>query len=234
MAQASARALKRLSSCLCAARFPAASAVLALAVMSAPSGAQVEEHVRRSFYISARPLVDALEEFSSTTGIELFYDSGLVHGRQSAEVRGLLPPEDALRIMLKGSPLSARPIAGGAITILAREATAAALGPMPEQSVYQHYFALIQSELAKSFCSDELLRRADYRAVVRFRIDPRGRLGEMRPIGTTGNGVRDKAIAGALYRMRLGLPPPVDLPQPIVIVVLPRSEGRSFDCRPAE
>lgn len=223
MAQVGARARKRLP-----------SIILALAIMADPSWAQVDAHAKRRFDIPAQPLADALEAFSSVSGIELFYDSGLVRARQSAEVSGLLTPDDALRVMLAASPLSARSIASDAMTIVAQGETAAAIEPMPEQSAHHHYFALIQSGLAKSFCSNEMLRRADYRAIVRFRIDRRGGLREMRLVGTTGDGVRDKAIAGALERIQLRMPPPVDLPQPIVIVVLPRSQGRSFDCWSAQ
>ena len=100
------------------ARRLALSTVLTLAGLpvatTLPSFAQAG---RASFDIAPQPLSSALMRYSDVTGVQLFFGSDLVRGRQSPGARGPLTQTAALTRILAGSGLSYR-MEGGTIAII--------------------------------------------------------------------------------------------------------------------
>jgi outer membrane biosynthesis protein TonB len=66
--------------------------------------------------------------------------------------------------------------------------------------------------------------------VLKFTIDENGQVRQARVVGTTGNGERDRDILRTLGGISLASSPPADLPQPIMMVILPESSGASLNC----
>lgn len=183
------------------------------------------------FDIPAQPLPTALEAYSSVTGIETLYDSAVARERRSAPVQGSLTAAAALRALLSGTSLSARSIARDAVTLELLPASAQpAAGPVPDQSVHRVYYSLIQEGLAREFCSVDQLRPGSYRAVLKFTIGANGVIHRPSLVGTTGDGDRDRMIARTVDGMVIGSPPPADLQQPIIMVILPQSSGHVLTC----
>lgn len=182
------------------------------------------------FDIPAQPLVSALEAYSNVTGIETLYDSMVARDRRSAAVKGTFTVSHALGILLSGSTLSARAIAPDAVTIEVPQTDAQIAGPTVEKSTHRRYFGLVQAGLEQAFCNDPQLRPGDYRAVLRFMVAANGHIREPRVIGTTGSNFRDREIARTLESVVVGSPPPADLPQPIMMVILPQTSGTVLNC----
>jgi hypothetical protein len=184
-----------------------------------------------TFDIPAQPLASALETYSSVTGIEAIYGSEVAGGRRSAEVRGTFSAVEALRTLLSGTSLIARPIAQDAVTIdLLQTTDAPVTGPSPDKSVHSDYFSLIQSGLERAFCNDDQVRPGGYRAVLKFTITASGQIRQPSVVGTTGSEVRDRMIARKLDGMLLGNSPPAGLQQPIIMVILPQTSGAVLNC----
>jgi hypothetical protein len=208
------------------------ASVFGLAVPEVEAGESFVSPSRRiTFNIPAQPLASALEAYSSATGIETLYDSAVAHEFRSAAVSGTLTAVDALRMMLTGTPLSARTIAPEAVTIERQQNPAqAAAGPSPDKSEHRRYFSQIQAGLERAFCKDDQVRPGGYRVVVKFSIAGNGQVRWPSMVGTTGSEDRDRTILLTLDGVSLGSAPPADLPQPIMMVILPKSSGTVLDC----
>ncbi len=97
-----------------------------LAVIAAPSHAETPESAaieqaktqRFHFAIAAQPLLDALGEFTATTGIAVFRTSDEELGGQAPTVNGHLTAEEALQQLLAGSGLTYSRSSATALTLL--------------------------------------------------------------------------------------------------------------------
>ncbi|MHC2461660.1 STN domain-containing protein [Bradyrhizobium embrapense] len=181
--------------------------------------------------IPAQPLASALQAYSGVTGIETLYDSAIAHERRSTAVVGTFTAFEALQLLLEGTRLSARSIAQDAVTIEQVQASAAlAMAPPPEKSANRFYFGVIQAGLERALCDDEQVRPGRYRAVLKFSIATDGQIRHPSLVGTTGDERRDRIIARKLDGVSLGVPPPADLQQPIMIAILPQPSGAARTC----
>ncbi|HLH11193.1 MAG TPA: STN domain-containing protein [Methylovirgula sp.] len=179
------------------------------------------------FDIPAQSLEDALYAFDATTGIEVIVDGHVTLGRKSTAVKGLLTPAEALRILLTGTGLDARRVGADAIT-LSIDAPAAA----PENSaLYRDYSAFIQQAVLRALCEEPDMRPGAYRIALQLRLDSSGIVSSIDLLGSTGDPQRDLRVSEVLRGLSIGALPPPDLPQPIVMVILPRSSQDSGDCR---
>ena len=133
---------------------------------------------------------------------------------------------DALRTLLTGISLSARLIAEDAVTIEPPPPLAQA-EPAPENSAHRLYYSRIQAGLEQAFCKDNQVRPGGYRALLKFTIAADGQIRQPKVVGTTGSEARDRMIAQTLDGVELGSPPPADLRQPIMMVILPQTCGRA-------
>jgi hypothetical protein len=70
-----------------------------------------------TFDIPREDLAAALNQLAQQSHIEIAYSSDLTRGKISPPLRGTFTPEQALKILLKGSGLHGRRIAGGVLVI---------------------------------------------------------------------------------------------------------------------
>ncbi|HLH10415.1 MAG TPA: STN domain-containing protein [Methylovirgula sp.] len=190
-------------------------------LLAAEGGNGIEKAGPIAFDIEAQPLASALDAYSAKTGREVLYDSSLTARRRSTEVKGKYTIEDALTVLLAGSGLQARKISPEAITIMPMPIVQAAPGPRPGDSPYRAYFAMIQASFEKSLCqsTDAVLKN---RTVIKFEIGASGRIEHAELLDSTGDADRDSVVKHLLEHMSVGQAPPADLPQPIMLLVLPQ------------
>jgi hypothetical protein len=187
------------------------------------------------FDIPAQPLERALDAYASKTGMAALVDRELVEGRRSSSVKGTLAPDQALRILLAGTNLSARYASSSAFTlepadepVISKPATNAR--PTDFGSIRQVYFAELQEALADAFCRRPESRPGRYRLGLQLWIAGNGTISASHLLSSTGDEQRDAAIAELLDQVRVA-PPPPDLPQPVTVVLLTRPAERAPDCR---
>jgi hypothetical protein len=194
--------------------------------MAAPAG-QV------SFDIPAQPLVSALDAYSTATGREVFYDGALVLGRRSSPVSGMLLPDAALRALLQGTGFAPRATGPHSFTVSLAPQPPVDLSQPPapaEGSGYEPYFAMLQAVLRQALCRTAETRPGRYQLVVRLWLASSGAVQRSQLLGSTGSRQRDSAFAAALRLVKVNLPPPAGMPQPLTMVVLPRPSDAGEEC----
>lgn len=179
-----------------------------------------------AFDIPAQSLTNAIEIFSAATGQDIIYPSNLTHGRHSFGVRGEFAVEVALAKLLEDTGLSARRMSNGSLVL--RPDTARPEGQTTGATA--RFYAHLQSGLRGAFCGNRDARPGQYRLAMRLWIDKSGRLKKYEQVGSGGSTDIDNAIKHAVTQLDLGVAPPADLEQPIVIVVLPQTAGVTMAC----
>jgi hypothetical protein len=179
----------------------------------------------KTFDIPSQPLEDALYAFDSVTGIEVFVDGSSVAGRRSTAIKGAFMPVNALRAMLAGTGLEAKTIGPNAVTLALRE---------PQDSVnsstYRNYSALVQTAVVRRLCAESDIRPGSYRIAAQLWLGPTGTVSAANLLSSTGDPERDRRVQQVLARISIGKSPPPALPQPIIMVILPRPPQESGDC----
>lgn len=205
----------------------------------AASASEERESVGRlDFGIPAQSLASALDAYSQMTGREIFYDGALVLGSRSAAVEGAYLPDAALRIMLLGTDFASRATGAHSFTIIrspqaVSPAVAGLTGPIVApggSGGYQQYFAAVQAGLRQAFCPDPQTRPGDYQLVIRFWTSPSGEVLRSELLGSTGSRERDRAFSAALRTLRIGVPPPAAMPQPVTMAIFPASFRDPEEC----
>lgn len=179
-----------------------------------------------AFNIPSQPLEDALYAFDAATGIEVFVDGGAVAGRRSTAVKGVFTWARALRILLTGTGLDAKQIGSDTITVFLDDRPPAP----PSSALYHTYSAFVQNAVVRVLCSSSEARPGSYRIAMRLWLDPSGIVSHTDLLSSTGNAQRDLQIHNILSGIPIGAAPPPKLPQPIIMVILPRSPSASGDC----
>jgi hypothetical protein len=177
------------------------------------------------FDIPSQPLEDALYAFDTATGIDVFVDGGNVGGRRSMTIQGYFTPLDALRTMLAGTGLEAETIGPKAITLALSEPQDTA-----NSSTYRNYSALVQNAVVRALCADPDIRPGGYRIAVQLWLAPTGIVSAANLLSSTGNPDRDRRVRRVLAGIAVSKPPPSTLPQPVIMVILPRPPQESGDC----
>lgn len=203
----------------------------ALATTSDPAAASARQELL-DFDIPAQPLASALERYAVVADQTVLFSDTLVEGRMSAPVKGRYVPQAALAMLLTGTGLMADG-RGGQLKgtfVLGRlsDATSAAAA---QPGLDRRYDGLVQARVWEALCADPRTEPGSYRASLRLSIDPAGRLTEPRLIGSTGDSGRDRAMLAALNGLALDQPPPTDLRQPLMLVILPRDRLAGRACR---
>jgi hypothetical protein len=170
------------------------------------------------FDIPAQPLSKALYTFSAATGIEVLVDARQAAGRRSADIKGLMTPRDALAMLLMGSELVTQEFGPNTVTLKTK---ATALSGMPPD-VDTSYFADIQRAVQQALCSDARTAPGRYRLALKLWIGQSGTVLRSKRLDTTGDDNLDGVLDVATQAIRIGRPPPRDLPQPVTLVVSPR------------
>lgn len=185
------------------------------------------------FELPAQPLGAALDAYARVSGRPVLYPDTLVAGRMSAPVEGTHTGREALELMLAGTGLVADDVGTGAIDAFVLRPEDGASSPatgrqMASPAAVERYGGMVQARVMDVLCADRLTMPGNYRALLRVAVDGTGRA-EARLLGTTGEGARDAAILGHLAHARFA-PPPAGVPQPLTLIILPRTEIAGRDC----
>lgn len=189
----------------------------------------------RRFDIPAQPLPQALQLYGEITGVAVLIDAHLLGGLRSTPVNGDLAPMAALQVLLQGTGLVPRVVDGAGLTLLpsarsaapasAQTPAATAAGNVPPQAA-----RLIQRRLEQALCGSRATRPGSYRAALQLWLDDDAAVVRAALLEGSGDPDRDSAI---LARVRaLALPGvPRGLPQPLTLLLLPRSASTTPPCR---
>jgi Secretin and TonB N terminus short domain len=191
------------------------------------SGAELQ------FDIPTQPLASSLKTYSAVTNLELYYESSLMDGHRSPSLHGSFSPDVALRRLLEGTGFSVASFDPGTITILPPRLQAkgqeleAIKGKAAE---FTSYFALIQAGLRSAFCRTPVIQTDLAELIVRLWIAPSGTVARADILSPTGSDVRDRAYAAAMRTLIIGESPPEGMPQPVTLMVLPRTSRMAAEC----
>ncbi|WP_074769862.1 STN domain-containing protein [Magnetospirillum fulvum] len=182
------------------------------------------------FDIPEQPLASALDAYSGATGLDILYDSSLTSNGRSTTVKGGYVANEALSILLKGSGLMVRSISAGAITLVPRPGKQRAKGADPHPGLDRHraYFTMIQASFEAAFCERSGMDLG--RVILRFRIGTTGAIEHPEVLGSHEDHRRNRMIAEALQHVTLAEPPPLDMPQPITMLIRPSRDGSAGNC----
>ncbi len=181
------------------------------------------------FDIPAQPLSRALFAFSAATGIEIVVDARNAAGRRSSDIKGVMSPSDALGMLLAGSNLLAQEF--GPNTIILKSGSAEAAQRPPEtRDDTQPYFAGIQRAVVDALCHDSRTSPGGYRLALKLWIGRSGHVLRSRRLDSTGDDILDEALDAAMLTVQIGRAPPIDLQQPIVLLISPRPMQESMNC----
>jgi len=86
-----------------------------------------EKDTVRAFDIPAQPLRTSLERFAEQANVQMLYTLDVVEGVQSQAVQGSYPPEQALKILLKGTGLTGERTDTNTITVIKAAASSGAI-----------------------------------------------------------------------------------------------------------
>ncbi|MGV6483642.1 STN domain-containing protein [Stenotrophomonas indicatrix] len=222
--------------------------LLCIALMLAPTllawagAGAAPEGTTHLFDIPAQPLPQALQLYGETTGVAVLIDARMLGGLRSTAVSGRHAPLAALQMLLRGTGLAPRFVDGGGFTLVAGEIpppgdTApanAGTRSATASAAPQHRAAwVIQQSLEAALCGARATRPGSYRVALQLWVDPAShRVGRADVLESSGDPRRDAAILRRLDDLAMpGLP--VDLPQPVTLLLLPHAAGRTPPCRSA-
>ncbi len=185
--------------------------------------------------IPAQNLASALDAFSRLTGMAVLVDRELTRGRRSLALKGRYSPQEGLSRLLTGSGLMARYARTDAFTLQVAQV---------DQPVREHelqsatsslagnsYAQAIQLAIERVYCRSPLTRPGSFRAVLQVWIDPLGEIKHSRLLTSTGDLQRDEALVESLKSVRVARVAPTSLRQPVTLLLLPVSKGKSMDCK---
>lgn len=179
------------------------------------------------FEIAAQPLAQALVEYSLASGLTVLVDSTLTAGRQAPAVVGAYTPSEALRRLLAGSPLSIRYASARSFTLVAKdEDTAAGAGAAGKRLRDTPYAAVVQTALKRALCAAAATQPGNYRALVQLWFDNKAwRVSRVGWVSSTGQAGLDGRLEAALRGAVIG-PLPAGMPQPLTVLLTPRSAAQ--------
>lgn len=201
-------------------------AMLSLA-LSLVAQAQPSAQASFLFALPSQPLHDALLQYSQVTGRSVLYDTRHVQGRMSAAVAGRLTPDEALHRLIDGSGMEAHFAGPDAFMLVPEAASAQAggrrtAGKTSAEATLPQFYGQLQYVIGRTLCANAGLSPGAYRLALRLRIGPSGELAEV-AAHATGHRQLEPRIVQTLTGMRLGVAPPPELPQPVLLLVRPDS-----------
>ncbi|QOZ30800.1 STN domain-containing protein [Bradyrhizobium sp. CCBAU 53421] len=199
--------------------------MLGVCLVLAPPKVSAQE-AQIDFDIVAQPLAAALEQYGAVAGRNVLYNSNLTAGLRSSAVRGPMTADMALVRLLAGSGLSARVLGETSFVLYPAPATTQAVLPLP----VSHYYARLQTGLRAALCAEADARPGGYRIALQFWIDPAGNVERFARLGSAGSAAADAGIDHALHRIKVDMPPPAGLAQPVTLVVIPQGPGTTMAC----
>ncbi|WP_447578391.1 STN domain-containing protein [Achromobacter kerstersii] len=205
-------------------------ACLALGLLAlAPSSGAAPPAKPIEFAIAAQPLAQALVEYSLASGLTVLVDSTLTAGRQAPAVVGRYTPGDALRKLLADSPLAIRYASERSFTLVAKpDESAAATARSGKRLRDTPYAAVVQGALKRALCAAAATQPGNYRALVQLWFDKAWRVTRVGWVASTGQAGLDDRLEAALRGVVIG-PLPATLPQPLTVLLTPRSAAECAD-----
>lgn len=191
-----------------------------------------------AFEIAPQPLEAALDAFSSISNVQVLYETSLTAERRSAELKGVFTPQAALDAMLAGTGLIAWHTTEDSYSLVRQQD--GALGsdisgrPPPEIARYGRFLGAVQAALLETLCRRSETRPGRYKIALKFTVGSSGAVLQTSLLSSTGDRERDARIVGALEHLAVGEAPPAQLPQPITMVIAPRSPDETGDCASAD
>jgi Secretin and TonB N terminus short domain/TonB C terminal len=196
---------------------------------------QIENDTVLQFDIPAQSLASALKVYGNQVQLRLFYDSGLMDGRQSPSVRGRMSASAALRTLLDGTGYSVTSLRSGTATILPSapqdSIVRAKLTAMKSNATqFTPYFAAVQAGIRSALCQSPVTQVDKAERIIRLWIAPSGAITRAQLVSSAGTPAEDEAYAAAIRTLVIDQPPPANMPQPITMVVLPRDSQAAAEC----
>lgn len=215
----------------------ALSACLLITVMTfarpAANAAQWQPLTLR-FDMPSQPLPTALVAFGELTGYSVLVSSDLTSGRTAAAVHGDYTPAEALQRLLAGTRLGVRFSGSKAFTLQALAAEPEpSPAPVAEEGQAQvpvpTYAAVLQRSVTRALCQLDAEDFGHYRLALQLWLDARGKVSDVRMLESSGVTQRDRAVLQRLRTLVMDGPPPIELPQPLTILLTPRPDPAA-DC----
>jgi hypothetical protein len=194
---------------------------IGVALLASGARASAEELVW--FEIPAQPIATAIDAYSSATGLEVFYDGALAAGRRSNMIRGTFAPDSALRELLAGTGLAARPTGRGSFTLL--QAPSRPVSSVADQS----YFAAIQTKVSEVLCAHRETQPGEADLLVRLWIASSGTIARAQLSDASDASTKEGAFAAVLRGLPVGVPP-AGMPQPVTMAIMARHPGQPTGC----
>lgn len=205
-------------------RMPAAAASIGTAGQA--RGAELD------FDIPAQALTAALKQYAGLTLQSTMFSSDIVSGKTSSPVQGRYSAEAALSRLLAGTGLVVEKVGSGSAAAFVLKAGGSAVATAPRTSLPSlvGYPTLVQARIWETLCSDPRTVPGEYRMLLRFRVDANGRVQGPSLLNSTGDSHRDAAVLEILRHVRLEAAPPPDMPQPVIMLILPRNPSVAQYC----
>jgi hypothetical protein len=186
---------------------------------------------RMPFDLPARPLAAALTAYGEATGLSVLVTADLTVNRQSAAVRGLFTPAEALRQLLAGSGLTARYASSTAFTLVPIDNTPSparenAADPARQAGLYA---ARVQRVVGRLLCELQPDKLGRYRVGLQVWIDASGQIYRVHLLNSPGVTAWGGTVQAVITRQIIE-PPPPGFQLPITLLLRDRQDTRG-DCR---
>jgi hypothetical protein len=193
-----------------------------------------------AYDIPAEPLEQALTKLGAEARIDLLYENGIVAGKRSTPITGVMSRQAALEAMLRGTGLLYRftgpraalvfppdrlpapasshdrtePSSPRMMLGVLRVRPVTMIGKAPEAS-YEPFGEALQSQIYGRLKSDPRIGARPFHARIAVGVDEAGVIRSIEVVKSTGDRKLDLAIRSALNDLALGGAPPPGMPQPV-------------------
>jgi hypothetical protein len=191
------------------------------------------------FNIPGESLIDALQAYSTQSGVQVMFETTSAAGYQSAPVQGEFAPEVALRALLANTDLRIRYSRPTAITLapasapnldeppahaltsadMALDTLRVSGAAEPDRHRFDQYTGAVQADIQKALKKLVETRRGDYRIAVKVWVNPSRTIERAELQGSTGDRERDSTITGTLRGLMLNESAPPNTPQPMLFMI---------------
>lgn len=194
-----------------------------------------DQGTRLQFDIPSQSLAAALKTYGMLAGLQLFYESGLIDGRHSPPVHGVMSAAEALRLLLDGTGLSATSLSPGTLTIVlstpAQTDVRSRLAAIKLRTAeFRPYLAVVQADVRSALCRSQSTQIDASAHVLRLWIAPSGAVERAQFLSPGGSEERNRTYAAAISALVLSEAPPARMPQPITMMILPRDSRTAAEC----
>jgi Secretin and TonB N terminus short domain len=182
-----------------------------------------------SYGIASQDLAAAIKAYVRISGMQVLFETAVTADKRSTALNGRFTAAQALKVLLSGTGLTASRTDVDAF-VIAPDTEAGSLASRPTMAPDARFLAALQQGVLDVLCRDPLTRPGSYKVAVELWIAPDAIIQRTSLIGSTQDGVRDRALLEGLRGASIGLPPPPNLPQPFVIRIKPRNPRETGDC----